>query len=173
MRRWLRNRYAYRIRNHVLVSRWALANDSRKLRAVAFALSGGAIPLFQGGGPEPTMTTTAAVVGGRLVEVSGDRSIRPAVASSAKVLGVAKQTGDAVGDKLSVSTSGVWNIVAQGAIAAGDQVIAGAAGDGRVSTLAVAAGATAADINNARSVVGRALAAAIDGAACPILLTFG
>lgn len=163
---------SYRLHNFLTVARLALTGQigAKKTRAIAFALSGGAIPLFAGGGPEPTMTTTAAVVAGRLVMVSGDRSIAPAAASSLKCLGVAKQTADAVGDKISVGTSGVWMLTAQGAIAAGDQVVAGAAATGVVSTLAAAAGATAADINNARAVVGRALAAAIDGAQVPVLL---
>lgn len=167
-----RHRFGYRLFNFLTVARLALRGElgAKRVRAVAFALSGGAIPLFAGGGPEPTFTTTAAITAGRLAMVTGDRSIGPAAGSSLKVLGVAKQTSDAVGDKLSVSTSGVWMLTAQGAIAAGDQVVAGAAGTGTVSTLAAAAGATAADINNARAVVGRALSAAIDGAQVPVLL---
>lgn len=145
--------------------RVAEARGVGKVRRSAFAVSGGITPLFQSGDPEPTMTTTVAVVAGRLVEVSGARSIRPAAAASRAIMGVAKQTGSAVGDKVSVITGGVVMIVAQGAVAAGDQVGPGAAGDGRVST--VAAGATA-DV--ARSIVGLALAAAADAAECPVLL---
>lgn len=146
---------------------WRLApyRGYGRVRQTAFALSGGVVPIFQSGDPEPTMTTTAAVTAGRLVMVSGNRSIAPAAAASRAICGVAKQTGSAVGDKLAVISGGVVMIVAQGAVAAGDQVGPGAAGDGRVST--VAAGATA-DV--ARSIVGLALSAAADGAECPVLL---
>lgn len=135
------------------------------------------IPSIRGGqvekfapGDRITMTVAGTtVVGGRLVEVNGNRTVRPAQAASLKTLGVALYDG-AIGDKVTVATEGVWLLRAQGAIAAGDQVIVSAGNDGRVAPLAPAAGALAADINNARAVVGRALEAIADGADGPILL---
>lgn len=158
MRRWLSQTIRY-----FRISRETLGHG--RLSSIAFAVSGGANPRFQGGGPEPTFTTSAAVTAYRLVEVSGNRTIAPAGAASRKVVGVAKQTGSAVGDKVSVATSGVWKLRAQGAIAAGDEVGPGAGADGRVST--VAAGATA-DVT--RTIVGLALEAISDGADGLILL---
>lgn len=156
MRHWLSRRIwlaGLALRGELPVSR---------LRSMAFALSGGAVPLFQGGGPEFTMTTTAAVTANRVVEVSGDRSIRLAQSASIKACGVAKQDASAVGDKVGVASSGVWKLRAQGAIAAGDNVVVSAGNDGRVKPLAAEA---------VTAVVGLALAAIADGADGPVLLT--
>lgn len=152
---------------------WRVARFRRPgLRGLPMALSGGAVELFGSGDPTITMTTTTAtVLAGRLVEVSGNRSIAPAGATSRKVMGVAKQSASAIGDKVAVATGGAWMIVAQGAIAAGDDVGSGAAGDGRVSTIAAAGAAyVQAEANATRAIVGIALAAAADGAECPVLL---
>lgn len=143
--------------------------DSRRygarvtLRRLAMAVSGQAVELFGSGSPQITMTTTAAVTAGRLAEITGDRGIGPAGASSLKVLGVCKQTGSAVGDKIDVATGGVWMIRASGAISAGDTVRAAAAGD---------VAAIAAD-GDPRLVVGIALAAIANAAEGPILLKIG
>ena len=175
----LRNRYAYRLRRRRMLLTMAIRGELpvRKLRAVAFAVSLSKLPLFQGGGPEITMTTTAAVTAGRLVEVSGNRSIAHAPASSQKCIGVAKQTGSAVGDKIGVATSGVWELTAQTAISAGDLVVVSAAGDGRVQsrdTINVATTPTEATIEaafaDALAVVGIALAAINAAATGPVLL---
>lgn len=131
------------------------------LRRVALALSGGAVELFGSGHPKLTMTTTAAVTAGRLVMVSGDRSIAPAASASSKVLGVAKQSGSAVGDKVAVATGGVWLLRAEGAIAAGDLVVVSASGDGRVKPFAAEA---------ISAQVGLALAAIGNGNDGPVLL---
>lgn len=111
------------------------------------------------------MSLAAAVTAGRLVEMTANRTVQHAAAASLKVVGVAMQTGSAVGDKISVATGGVWNLTATGAVAAGDQLIAAAAGT--VSTLAAAVGAVAADINNARAVIGNALEAINNAAEGP------
>lgn len=132
------------------------------------AVSGGVVERFGSGAPKITMTTAAAITAGRLVELSAARTVQHAAAASLKVVGVAVQTSDAAGDKVAIATGGVWNLTATGAIAAGDQVIAAA--NGTVSTLAAAAAATLADINNARAVVGVALEAIAGGAAGPVLL---
>lgn len=149
----------------------------RLARLVPMAVSGGVVPLFQGGGPEPTMTTTAAVTAGRLVEVSGDRSIRHAQGDSRKTIGVAKQTGSAVGDKVAIATSGVWYLTASGAINAGDLIVPAASNDGKVSAISgldVTATPTETTIEAATvdvlSIVGIALAAISDGVTGPVLL---
>lgn len=164
MRQAIRNRFVYRLRNRALLIRAAFKGQLPvgRVRSLAFALSGGVVPLFQGGGPEFTMTTTAAVTAGRVAEVSGDRSIRHGASATIKPIGVIKQTADAIGDKVGVATSGVWNLRAQGAIAAGDNVVVSAAGDGRVKPLAAEAVTT---------IVGIALQAIADGADGPVLLT--
>lgn len=145
-----------------------------RLALIARAVSGGQYAMFASGAPDITMTTTAAVTVGRLVEISGDRSIRHALANSTKVLGVAKQTGSAVGDKVGVSTGGVWLLRADGAIAAGDKLVVSAAGDGRVAPLAAAGAAyVQAEANASRAVVGTALAAIATGTDGPVLLQIG
>lgn len=138
-----------------------LGRTKRTLRRLALAVSGGAVEVFGSGAPNITMTTTAAVTAGRLVMVSGDRSIAPAASATPKTLGVAKQDASAVGDKVAVATGGVWMLRAEGAIAAGDLVVVSAGGDGRVKPLAAEAATT---------VVGLALAAIADGADGPVLL---
>jgi hypothetical protein len=153
----------YRLRNRATLIGLAFRGKlpASRVRQMAFALSGGVIPLFQSGAPEFTMTTTVTtVVAGQVVEVTGDRSIGPAAASSLKSCGVAKQTASAIGDKVGVASGGVWLLKAAGAITAGDHVRAGALGT--VTTIA-------AD-GDPRLVVGIALAGAADTALAPILL---
>lgn len=133
----------------------------RRVRDIAFAVSGGVVPLFQAGHAKPTFTTTTAtVVAGMVVEITGDRSVGPAGANSLKAVGVAAQTGSAIGDKIAVDTGGVYNLKASGAIAAGDYVKAGALG----TVVAIAAD------GDPRLVVGMALSAIADTALGPILL---
>lgn len=109
-------------------------------------------------------TASAAVTAGQLVETTGDRTVGPAGAASTKVVGVAlwdvpaarvSIQGPQVGDvnRLTVVTMCAVKLTASGAIAAGDTLIAAAAG--AVS----AAGATP----DARTVVGRALQAISNG----------
>lgn len=159
-------RFSYQISNHLRLIVLALRGQLpvSRVRSLAFALTGGVVPLFAGGGPTITMTTTAAVTAGRIVEVSGDRSIRHGQSASTKVIGVAKQTADAVGDKVGVATSGVWMLRAQGAIAAGDHVSVSAGNDGRVKPIGADAFATD---------VGVALAAIADGADGPVIVRLG
>lgn len=98
------------------------------------AVSGGVVEVFKGGGPDPTYTTSAAVTGGKMVEITGNRRVAHAAAASAKVVGVAKETASAAEDKIAVASDGVWRLTAAGAIAAGDRVECAAAG--AVRTLA-------------------------------------
>lgn len=118
---------------------------------------------FGSGAPSITMTGSAAFGAGRLVEVTGNRTVGPAGAGSVKVVGVAKQDYDGVaatGTKVAIATGGVWNCRAGGAIAAGDELICGALG------VVVTAGAAP----DARTVVGIALEAITNGQDGPVLL---
>jgi len=130
---------------------------------------------FGSGAPRITMTAGTAIVAGRLVEFTGDRTVGAAGATSIKVVGVATSDCDAVaatGNKVAIATGGVWNCRASGAIAAGDLLVAGAAGV--VVTLPVVAGAwAAADLTNTRAVIGVALQAIANGQDGPVLLKLG
>lgn len=108
-----------------------------------------------------TLSASATIVGGQVVAVTGSGTVGPAGASSGAVVGVAAFDA-ASGSDVTVYTGFiVHESVASGTVTAGDQVVSAAAG--QVATLAVAAGATAADINNARAVVGVALTTATTG----------
>lgn len=151
----------------------------RRLRLLAMAVSGGAVELFGSGAPNVTMAVTEAVTAGRLVEVAttADRSVRLARSLSTKVMGVAKQTASAVGDQISVATGGVWMLTAEGAVTAGDLVVASADNDGTIRpmpTIDVTATPTESTIEagfaDALAVIGIALADIADEAEGPVLL---
>lgn len=91
------------------------------------------LPKFKPG-QAVTFKASAAVVGGRLVAVTGDRTVGPAGADAAAVVGVAGFDA-AIGDDVTVFTraGGVHPLVASGAIVAGVKVSAAAAG--KVQTL--------------------------------------
>jgi len=91
------------------------------------------LPKFKPG-QAVTFKASAAVVGGRLVAVTGDRTVGPAGADSAAVVGVAGFDA-AIGDDVTVFTraGGVHSLVAAGAIAAGAK--ASSAADGTVQTV--------------------------------------
>jgi hypothetical protein len=86
------------------------------------------LPKFKPG-QAVTFTASAAVVGGRLVAVTGNRTVGPAGADSAAVVGVAGFDA-AIGDTVTVYTraGGVHALVASAAIAAGAKVSSAAAG---------------------------------------------
>jgi hypothetical protein len=95
------------------------------------------LPKFKPG-QAVTFTASADVVGGRLVAVTGNRTVGPAGADSALVVGTAGY--DAVaGEKVTVYTraGGVHPLVASGAIVAGAKVISAAAG--KIATLGAGA----------------------------------
>jgi predicted RecA/RadA family phage recombinase len=126
------------------------------------------IPSVRGGqvekfSPGDRITCTVAagqtVRGGRLVELTANRTVQEAGAGSLRVAGVAMYDGNA-GDKISVACEGVWMLLAAGAIVAGDVLIAGAAGT------VVAAGAAP----DARTVIGRAFEAISNAATGPCKL---
>lgn len=91
-------------------------------------------------GSAVTFTTSADVVGGRLVLASGARTVAPATADAATVVGVAAY--DTVsGDPVTVflRPSGVHQLVASGAIAVGAKVISATAG--KIATIGAGANA--------------------------------
>lgn len=91
-----------------------------------------ALPVFKPG-QSITYLASAAVTGGRLVEITGDREVAHATADSAKVVGIA--AWDAVaGREVTVHSGGVLPLLASGTVTAGDRV--SAAADGKVATTA-------------------------------------
>ncbi|NUR09338.1 MAG: DUF2190 family protein [Nocardioidaceae bacterium] len=123
------------------------------------------IPKFKPG-EDLTMTAGAAIVGGRLVYVSGANTVQETAGITAAWLGVADQDA-ASGAKVGITSGGVQELTASGTIAAGDTLVAAAAG--QVATLAAAAATgtatatTQTDITNSRAIVGIALTAATNG----------
>lgn len=113
-------------------------------------------------GADITVTASAAVTGGQLVEFTGDRRVGPAAAGSLVVCGVARQDA-AVEGKVAVASGGVYPLTATGAIAAGQRVMA-AAGGTVAAVPAPAATPAAGDIANTRATVGYALEAIATGA---------
>lgn len=95
-------------------------------------------------GEEVGYRASAAVTGGRLVEITGDETVAHAGAKSAKVVGVASFDA-ASGDLVTVRSVGVHPLNAAAAVAAGAKVEAAASGgvqthtDGDVVGTAVAA----------------------------------
>ena len=95
------------------------------------------LPIFKPGATV-TMTAGAAIIGGRAVELSGDRTVQHAAAGSPKYVGVAGFSA-AAGEKVTVHTPGQGQRgIASGAVTAGDMIKAAAGGK-------VATGATQAD----------------------------
>ena len=109
----------------------------------------GYLPLFPDG-KAITYQATAPVVGGNVVELTGDRTIAPAGADSAKVVGVASNDA-AAGDDVTVYARGVQRPLADGAITAGARVVA------------AAGGLVAAADEESTNPIGLALAAAANG----------
>jgi hypothetical protein len=91
------------------------------------------IPIFKPG-TEITQTVGAtAVVGGNLVMLSAANTVIPTTGATNAVLGVAV-TDQAVGGKVGVTSGGVQELVANGAVAVGADV--GAAAGGKCTTIA-------------------------------------
>jgi hypothetical protein len=86
-------------------------------------------PVFANGTAPFTLQASATVTGGRLVEVTGNGTVGPAGAASVKVLGVAAFDA-ATGAKVDVwPLAGLTHrVLGTGAINAGDNLAAGAAG---------------------------------------------
>jgi hypothetical protein len=114
------------------------------------------LPLFKPG-QSWTATTSADVTGGRLLAVSGSDTVGPASAQSVAVVGIA--AFDALsGNKVTVYSPKIAWCDSSGAITAGAEVTAGAAGV--VVALAAVTTPTAADVTNTRARVGVALTTA-------------
>lgn len=137
------------------------------------AKTGGVVEAFPSGASKVTMTASAAITAGRLVEVTGNRTVGMAGANSVKVMGVALEGTDFVGtaDKIAIATGGVFLLTASGAVSAGDLLVAAA--NGQVSTLAVVTTPTPADVTNTRAIIGRALEAISNGQTGRVLLNVG
>lgn len=84
------------------------------------------LPKFKPG-QAVTFTASAAVIGGRLVAVTGNRTVGPAGADSAAVVGVAGFDA-VIGESVTVYHGGVQRLTASAAIAAGARVASAAAG---------------------------------------------
>lgn len=91
------------------------------------------LPKFKPG-QAVTFTASADVTGGRLVAITGNRTVGPAGADSAAVVGVAGFDAKA-GERVTVFTraGGVQQLTANGAVSAGVKVSAAAAG--KIQTL--------------------------------------
>lgn len=76
------------------------------------------------------LTASADVVKGQVVEVSGDMTVAPTSAASAKVLGVAMFDAKS-GENVVVETEGLFKLTASASITAGD--IIESAADGKVA----------------------------------------
>jgi hypothetical protein len=108
-------------------------------------------------------TFSATTTGAQLLAVTGNSTVGPAgTSTAAKVVGVAAYDVAANGRGSYFPRGKVHVSTASGAITAGDQVVAGAAGT--VASEAAASGNAAADINNAREILGVALTTAADAA---------
>lgn len=117
----------------------------------------GGIVEYASPGDHLTMTAAAAITGGQMVSLSGNRTVIVATATLAvqvATIGVALFTAANGDTALTVATDGVWPLTASGAIVTGDALLPAAAG-------AVSAAGAAPD---ARIIVGQALEA-ISGAA--------
>ena len=95
---------------------------------------------------------SATITGGQLVAVSGSGTVAPTSAATAAFLGVAAFDA-ASGDKVTIHSVGEHELAASGAIAAGANVIAAAAG----------AVATIGAVTDYSQVVGVAVSAAASG----------
>lgn len=79
-----------------------------------------------------TRTTSAAVVGGELLVVSGDDTVAKSAGADESWYGVAAFDA-ASGEEVTVEHGGVQGLTADGAITAGDPVISSS--DGKVATI--------------------------------------
>lgn len=84
------------------------------------------LPIYQPG-QAVTLKASAAVTGGRIVEVSGNGTVAHAAAGSVKTVGVAAFDSPADGN-VTIFTGGVQSVTTGGAVTAGALVDAGATG---------------------------------------------
>lgn len=81
---------------------------------------------------QKSITASADVLKGQVVEVSGDMTVAPTSAASKKVIGVAMFDAKK-GEDVAVETEGLFKMVANASITAGSQVESAA--DGKVATV--------------------------------------
>lgn len=108
-----------------------------------------------------TYTCSAATLGGRLCEATGDRTVQTGTANSARIVGVAHRDG-ALNEQVAVGRLATYIIRGVGPITAGDR-LKGAA-DGRVTLWDDA-------VDAAELIVGYACDTVADGADCEVNLT--
>lgn len=111
-----------------------------------------------------SVTASATITGGQLVEVSGSGTVGPAAADSLKVVGVAAFDAPS-GARVTIYSPNMVHEVTNGSgstINAGD--LLSAAATGGIKALAVVTTPTAADVTNTRGAVGVALTTAANGA---------
>jgi hypothetical protein len=141
------------------------------------AITGGVVERYEGDRITCAVKTGVTVRGGRLVELTGaatGHEVQEAGAVSLSVLGVALYDADPAGEikKVTVATEGVYDLLAVGAINAGDQVFAGAAGT--VTTVTAVdptnVGTLGTGMTATRAAIGTALDDIVDATVGPILL---
>ena len=78
------------------------------------------------------MYVDSAITAGQPVSVTGDESVSPAILGTTKVIGIALMDG-AEGEKITVElfTKGIVEVIADGAIAAGDLISAAPTGSAK------------------------------------------
>ncbi|MDG3012153.1 DUF2190 family protein [Rhodococcus sp. D2-41] len=108
-------------------------------------------PIFDDG-DEFTLTTSAAVTGGQLLAISGDKTVAPTSTATAAWVGVAAYDAPS-GARVTVLTEGVQELAASAAITAGAAVIPAASG--KVATIG--------SVTDYSQVVGVAISTAADG----------
>lgn len=107
-----------------------------------------------------TVASGQVATGGLVMEfVTGDRQVRVAQADSVLVAGVAMFDMAAL-NQVTIASEGVWFLVAESAIAAGQRVVCGAAGTVKPAHDVFADGTPPLDVGapNAAAIIGYALA---------------
>ncbi|ADB58550.1 capsid cement protein [Archaeoglobus profundus] len=120
------------------------------------------------------LTAGADITAGQVVELTGDKTVAPTGGASSKVIGVALINANA-GENVTIVTEGVVEVVAAGAIAAGDKVQSAAGGKvakfSATKTYTDSAGNTV-DVDDATKIIGIALtSASADGDKILVKLT--
>lgn len=126
------------------------------------AVSGGIVERYADG--KLTCTAAGAITAGNVVDLTGTNGpeVQQAGANSVACKGIALQTCTTAGEKITVDFGHgrVYELVASGAINAGDYVKSGATG----KVVAIAAD------GDPRLILGRALKDAADGAAVDVII---
>lgn len=141
------------------------------------AIAGGQVERYPGGRTTFAVKSGQTVRGGRLVEITASMEVQEAGAASLKVVGIALHDADPAGEikKVTVASVGIWNMVATGAVTAGDLLLAGAGGT--VTTVAATDATSLATLGtgltNAKAIIGRAVEAISNAAAGAVLLQIG